>query len=377
MSWFLAPSLVALRDEVNARWPNRDKSSDGAVGDTRHSAIKSSHNPLWSAPGKWSGVVRAVDIDGNGKVGERTPLVAAILDATIGDPRVWYVIWNRQIWSRTTDWKPKPYSGLNAHDKHVHVSLVEEQSAWADTSRWLEVLVKIPTYKPLAVADAVFWNMNNGARPGVRNALEAINKSGARVIALNECSGHWPVLRDFAKDRGFTVITGKGELGTASGILARHRSGHEGHGVQTVRVPWTGPQGKAIAGRTLLYEKAIVEGRRIMTVDLHQVWGPNRDSNDEAKRAVVEHVRRWAEKNPTWDLFIGPDHNESRTSTAPFSPLGTANAIGGRILAGGSGPDYIIYRPAIVTPDGARPALPRVAVGPDLDSDHHSLRVNY
>ena len=138
-SWFLAPSLVKLRDEINAKWSNRDKSSDGAVGDTSHAARKSSHNPLWSAPGKWSGVVRAVDIDSNGKTGERTPLVDAVLGATIGDPRVWYVIWNRQIWSRTTNWKPKPYTGSNPHDHHVHVSLVEKSSAWGNTAAWFDV----------------------------------------------------------------------------------------------------------------------------------------------------------------------------------------------------------------------------------------------
>lgn len=137
-NWFLAPSLVTLRNEINARYPKRDKASDGAVGDTSHSARKSSHNPLWSAPGKWSGVVRAVDVDNNGRPGERTKVVADVLAAAIGDPRVWYVIWNRQIWSRTYGWKPRRYDGANPHDKHVHVSLLEEQRAWADTSPWLD-----------------------------------------------------------------------------------------------------------------------------------------------------------------------------------------------------------------------------------------------
>lgn len=135
--WFLAPSLDQLRREINAKWPYRDKSSDGTVGDTSHAARKSSHNPLWSAPGKWSGVVRGLDIDSNGKPGKRTPIVDAVLEAAIGDHRVWYVIWNRQIWSRTTNWKPKPYTGSNPHDHHVHVSLIEEERAWGDTSPWL------------------------------------------------------------------------------------------------------------------------------------------------------------------------------------------------------------------------------------------------
>ncbi|WP_051486252.1 hypothetical protein [Nocardioides sp. J54] len=138
MSYFLAPSLVALRDEVNARWPKRDKASDGWIGDTSHAARKSSHNPLWSAPGKWSGVVRAIDVDNNGKPGEETALVKALLEATIGDHRVWYVIWNGHIWSRTYGWAKRRYYGSNPHDKHVHVSIEENADAWADTTRWLD-----------------------------------------------------------------------------------------------------------------------------------------------------------------------------------------------------------------------------------------------
>lgn len=36
MSWTLAPSLARLLDEVNRRWPNRDKRSDGTIGDRAH-----------------------------------------------------------------------------------------------------------------------------------------------------------------------------------------------------------------------------------------------------------------------------------------------------------------------------------------------------
>src|SRR6187431_1563394 len=45
MSWRLAKALEELRGEVNAKWPNRDKSSDGSVGDLSHQARKSDPNP--------------------------------------------------------------------------------------------------------------------------------------------------------------------------------------------------------------------------------------------------------------------------------------------------------------------------------------------
>lgn len=132
-SWYLVPSLVKLRDEINARWPRRDKASDGAVGDTSHAARKSSHNPDW----RNGGAVRATDTDSNGVPGRETDLTRALVKAAIGDPRVWYVIWNRTIWSRTYGWRALRYTGSNPHDKHVHVSVLEDTVKWRDTRNWL------------------------------------------------------------------------------------------------------------------------------------------------------------------------------------------------------------------------------------------------
>ena len=57
---YLAPSLVQLRNEINRRWPNRDKTSDGWIGDPAHQATKSDHNP------DSKGCVHALDIDKDG-----------------------------------------------------------------------------------------------------------------------------------------------------------------------------------------------------------------------------------------------------------------------------------------------------------------------
>ena len=59
-SWHLAPSLAQLRREINARWPNRDKSTDGSVGDLSHAARASDHNPNSRRS------VNAIDIDEDG-----------------------------------------------------------------------------------------------------------------------------------------------------------------------------------------------------------------------------------------------------------------------------------------------------------------------
>lgn len=123
--WFAAPVVLSLRDEVNRLFPNRDKSSDGILGDASHAARVSEHNPCWTCTGKYYGIVRAEDIDiDDGDPGR--DLRRMLLNALIGDPRVWYVISNGVIYSRTYGWEPRTYTGTNGHFHHVHVSFLFE-----------------------------------------------------------------------------------------------------------------------------------------------------------------------------------------------------------------------------------------------------------
>jgi peptidoglycan hydrolase-like protein with peptidoglycan-binding domain len=125
--WFAAPSLVTLRKEVDARWPGRSRSSDGVIGDTRHAARTNSHNPVDSGTGPGvgtRGAVHAIDITSAGID------VAAFLSAVVGDPRVWYVIHDGQIWSRTTGWAPIAHRG-DPHTTHIHVNLREDSQGAA------------------------------------------------------------------------------------------------------------------------------------------------------------------------------------------------------------------------------------------------------
>lgn len=113
MAYFLAASLVQLRNEINAAHPNRDKSSDGWVGDTSHQARVSDHNPDYSA----GGIVRAIDVDRDGIN------TARLLQVACGDSRVEYVIFERKIYQRNRNFVPLAYTGSNPHDKHMHISL--------------------------------------------------------------------------------------------------------------------------------------------------------------------------------------------------------------------------------------------------------------
>ena len=124
MAWHLAPSLAQLRREINTRWPNRDKTSDGTIGDAAHSARASDHNP------NSRGSVNAIDIDEDGID------AWGLVDLAITDPRVNYVIYERKIWQRKHGFKPRPYSGINAHTKHIHVSIIQSVAAEQNTAPW-------------------------------------------------------------------------------------------------------------------------------------------------------------------------------------------------------------------------------------------------
>lgn len=117
-NWYLAPSLVQLRSEINSAHPGRDKASDGSVGDLSHSARKSDHNPAWDA----GGVVRAIDVDISDI--DVNKLMAVLKN----DSRVNYFIYNHSIYGASSFAKRR-YTGSNPHTQHIHVSIKHSKSA--------------------------------------------------------------------------------------------------------------------------------------------------------------------------------------------------------------------------------------------------------
>lgn len=132
MSYYLAPALDKLRDEVNNLWPNRSKRSDGWIGDAAHSARTSDHNPDWSAPGLRRGIVRALDLTTTSLT---TADVDLLLHHTSNDWRMEYVIHNRRIWTRQAQ-RWRPYYGSNPHTSHVHISLRWDAAAESSRQNW-------------------------------------------------------------------------------------------------------------------------------------------------------------------------------------------------------------------------------------------------
>jgi hypothetical protein len=110
-----------LREQIDDRYPNRDRRSDGWVADSKHSK-KSDHTP------RRNGVVRAIDIDaGLGHSKASGMLALAIVEAAkAGDKRIKYVIHKGRISSKIRGWKWRPYAGVNPHETHIHVSFTRK-----------------------------------------------------------------------------------------------------------------------------------------------------------------------------------------------------------------------------------------------------------
>ena len=115
---------VTLRNQVNKRWPKRDKRSDGWIGDKAHAGRQSDHNP------DARGLVHALDIDADLDPKEpgaaqrlANQIVAYAASGIPGANRIKYVVFNDQIASGTyanSMWKWRG-SGYG-HLRHIHVS---------------------------------------------------------------------------------------------------------------------------------------------------------------------------------------------------------------------------------------------------------------
>jgi hypothetical protein len=176
MSWFAAPAIVKLNQEIQAKWPNRDTGSDGVVGDTSHQARPSDHNP--DPPP--NGIVRATDRDIDGWPAKACRDYILSRCRSGAERRLQYVINDRTIWSASWGWAPKPYTGDNPHLAHIHFSLKHDSSNY-DTSPWLPSFPSPVT--PPAEEDDMPYTPDQIAKI-VRDAVDdRIRYLGPRLLA--------------------------------------------------------------------------------------------------------------------------------------------------------------------------------------------------
>lgn len=137
----LAKSLVTLRDQINKAYPNRSKATDGALGDARHAAKKSDHNPRPGPDGV--GIVLALDITHDPANGCDVGKLAESLRSS-RDTRVNYFIFNKRICSSSVS--PWTWRSNSDHTAHIHISVQQNPALYDDPRSWtIGPIPAIPT----------------------------------------------------------------------------------------------------------------------------------------------------------------------------------------------------------------------------------------
>lgn len=141
--WVLTKGLQSLRSQVNAAFPDRDKASDGTIGDQAHMAETSGHNPD-DTPGSHpeyddhDGIreVRAWDMDSDLSMHRVTAQM--VVDHIRNLPGVGtylrYMIYDRLIYEASRDWRSRAYTGPSPHTEHIHFSGQRTQAADNNTT---------------------------------------------------------------------------------------------------------------------------------------------------------------------------------------------------------------------------------------------------
>ena len=115
-----------LREQFDDTYADRDRRSDGWIGDLRHSARPSDHNPDPA-----TGMVRAIDVDRDVHKSGKPDLMPDIADqlrlaAKAGEKRISYIIFAGRIASSRMGWRWRKYSGSNPHNAHCHISFTKQ-----------------------------------------------------------------------------------------------------------------------------------------------------------------------------------------------------------------------------------------------------------
>jgi hypothetical protein len=139
MAWRLTHGLENFRAQANARWPARDKASDGTIGDAAHQAEVSGHNPddtagstpEWTGDADATAEVRAFDMDSDlREPGTTMQMLVDHLRALPGlNTVIRYMIFNRMMYHERDGFASTTYAGASAHLEHLHLS-----GAWSNAA---------------------------------------------------------------------------------------------------------------------------------------------------------------------------------------------------------------------------------------------------
>jgi Domain of unknown function (DUF1906) len=266
-NWRMARSLDRLLAQINAMAPGRSKVTDGGLGDAEHASRVSDHNP-WVGPasdGKM--LVTARDFTHDPAGGLDCGWLAARLTAS-RDPRVKYLIWNREIWQRGS-WES--YTGNNPHTSHLHVSVV-----------------------PGMADDISPWNLGATQQKGFLMALtdEQQRRMYDLIVGVDTSLGQtWSMAKRLA---GEVLLTTEGMVRELVGAVARLANGDLDTDALTTRLEAASREAAERGARSAVTEQVLPAIERIQAA-------LDADNVESAKAIVAElgnqlHTRTEAEQ---------------------------------------------------------------------------------
>jgi hypothetical protein len=202
MAWVLTKGLQNLRNQVNEAFPDRDKDSDGTIGDLAHMGRTSGHNaddtsgskPEWDGDPDDTAEVRAWDMDVNLNAPPATaqqvvdhirhlPGVSAVLR---------YMIYNRRIYKASNGWYPEAYDGPSPHTEHIHFSGAYSQAADNNTSFDYR-LEEIPVALTAADKAWIEGRLDQRAKEDLEDISGLLNKLTETISFATGGGQHSPV----------------------------------------------------------------------------------------------------------------------------------------------------------------------------------------
>jgi hypothetical protein len=195
MAWYLNKALTNFREEVNRSFPNRDKGSDGTIGDKAHQATNSDHNP--DKDGSVDAWDMDVEVNGRGKsYGSDVEKIKRTFEAHEASH---YWIHNDRIAFRSEGWKPRSYAyagpNRNRHDKHVHFNT--RPSHENSTKPWgvkeaveedvsAEDVFNFKIYNPVTKTEVAFKTYVQSINREVYEQGQSLDKQGEQIASLAE-----------------------------------------------------------------------------------------------------------------------------------------------------------------------------------------------
>ena len=188
MQWKLSKAAARLRERVDDAFPNRDRASDGALGDVRHAARPSDHNPDPA-----TGWVRAVDIDADlrSHKSEAFDFADQLRLLARSDKRISYIIFNGKIASYKRNYKWRNYTGINPHKTHIHVSFTSQ----GDTD---DRMFRIPILTGEPIDGASKTNRRKLGKIIPSRSTSDLSSGGVAAGSCPQCGSSSRAPRDFA-----------------------------------------------------------------------------------------------------------------------------------------------------------------------------------